>query len=1476
MSPKKMNQKLEVLSEELNQLSLKATSVSSVLENDGSNYRQWIFDIENFAETIKYGREILRGEKVTLTRTINRENKEEEEEYTYDPREDNMKCAKLKQEILNKMHSDWKLFFMNEKEQYVKVWDILKYLDKVCSRKTAFVRQEKGKAYNSITLEDHDSTMTAMNRLRQTYLEYIEAGGNLKDSDLIIRALNLLQSNQKYDNFRDKICLNEDFDDMRWSEFYDLLLTFESTKENQESGEKAAFNAQPRYRRSNNHKNWNQNQSSYKNQSHYPQRPQYEGRVEKRYNSNNSFDKSRLCYVCGKRGHLAAQCYHRKDNNSRNNNFKDIRSSGRDGTSTQHHAGYAFTIFPSQRKHRLISTNNGYECEDGCDLMIESLFDDKDIEMQSQFALNAIMENRSISPEKYAIIDSGATNLYVNDINLLINPKSIHSSVTTAGGENLKLEAVGTVSIIIGKQPVQIKNSYYCPQFIHNLFGVSKLQEVGITVNFPSKSNSCVLSLDSNNFSIVKRQNGLYLFYLDFKYANLSQKSDFTILEYHYKFGHASFSVMKEMLKSLNIPFDNKELEDICKNCEICIQCKAVSRYLIFRPDKRSQNIGQCVNVDEVGPIVPTSLQGYTYFSLAKDDNCGFSIVVFEKSRGKVIYKLMNFWTTVLKKYKHFQEFVQVRSDGAKAIAKYALDTGLKHFVCLPGVSEENGRAEREVRALCTLTRILLQQSSLPKFLWPEAVSYACYLRNRTYSKTYNGIPYEMFTKEKVDISRFIVFGTKVTVHALKKDRDGKWDIPSLQGYFVGYQEDEQRQLGSSHAIKVFIPPRQLIIRNLIRVHEGEFYQPSSTSSSQGIIPIQVLENEIEMKNDLTEKLNDVLDDIVIESLKAQKQRVTFDEEVQIIQPHQTFQEDIQAEVPQEEIKVTLTEETVPELRSRPTRATHKPKGFYRIPDTTDFDFAGLSTINDDNPLTSYEAHNGPDANQWIESEVKELQNFESKNVFSWVPKSEAQDHQILPIRIVYKKKYDCDGTIKQYKTRITVQGQREANNNICTHAGTVYFCLILMLISLAAMMNLDLVFCDIESAYLNAPTNRTVYVRPTDFAYSYFKKTKDYVWKLNKALYGLKDSARVWKQFLDEKLRSIGFNISKKDSCLFFQHCENGFCFLGIHVDDLTIVSSSKEFRKIIIEKLESIFTIKTNQTNVLGISISRYMHGISISMPNYIERLLKRYQFYNLNPCKTPMESNICIDDFPNQDTTYTKEIIGSLLHLARFTRFDLLFSVHYASLKPNEAVLKRILRYIAGTRDNSFSYKYYSQKAIPTLIGFSDAEWSRDKDAKSTGGYFLTLVDGNLKDDYEMICNAPISVSSKKQTLVTDSSSYAEFVQIYLAAKEIIFLREILKELKFEQTTPTILYVDNAACLQVAYSERNGKNRSKHWNSKFMFVCELIDQGILELRHVPSEHNIADMFTKPLALEKFNHFCKKMNFSEAAQLKGGVAIN
>jgi histone deacetylase 1/2 len=1221
------------------------------------------------------------------------------------------------------------------------------------------------------------------------------------------------------------------------------------------------------------------------------------GVSEKKRNNNNSL---KTCFVCGKRGHIASQCFHRKGGDERNNENNKVK----------HHAGYAFTLFPIEKPKQQYIENNGYELDGEDDLMINSLF----VCSEKFIALNANFRNLNLKEKNYAIIDSGATNLYVKNVNLLSNPKFIESSVTTAGGESLKIEAVGTLTLNIGNAQVSIKNSYFCPSFIHNLFSVSKLQEVGIKVEFPAHTNTCVLSLGNEHSTIAKNDYGLYLFDLDFQLhlniANFAEVDRNVLLDYHFKFGHASYQVMKTMLDSMNIPFENKVLEDLCRNCEICIKCKAVSRYLIFRPEKRSTKIGECVNVDEVGPIKPVSIHGYTYFSLAKDDYCGFTIVAFEKNRGKVIYKLMNFWITMLKKYNHLDNFVKVRSDGAKAIASYVLNAGLKHYVCLPGVSQENGRAEREVRALSTLTRILLNQSNLPKFLWPEAVAHACFIRNRLYSKTYDGIPFELFTKEKVDLSRLIVFGSKCTVHALKIDRNGKWDLPSLEGYFVGYQDDDQHQLGSSQAIKVFIPPRKVLVRNLIRVHENEFYQ-SKDHYSSGVIPIQVVDNEIELKSDLIESISDILEEIKVK-------QVQFNEEVQIINEQETEENHLedddytrrdteqkvmeeqcdppteiesverrleQTEIESVERRVEQNEESKIEVQSnsesiassKPSRGS-KPRGFYKWPDYKEY-FVGLSMLfpHEDNPLTSHQAHNGPYGEQWIESEIAELKNFEAKNVFTWIHKSETNGEPILPIKIVYKKKFDSEGNIKQFKTRITVQGQRESSENMSTHAGTIYFCLILMLLCLAAMMELDLIFCDVESAYLNAPTNRDVYVRPTEFAYNYFKKSKDYVWKLNKALYGLKDSARLWKEYLDEKLRSIGFESSKKDSCLYFKFSNDGeFSFLGIHVDDLTIVSSSKQFREKVVDKLKSLFNIKCNFSNVLGINIKRSTSGIEISMRNYVENMLRRYKCENLNPCKTPMEQNITVDDYELEDTTSNKEIIGSLLHLARFARFDLLFSVHYASLRPNMAILKRILRYVCGTKSHSFSFQYISPKAKPTLIAFTDAEWSRDMDAKSTGGYFITLMDGNQEIEYNRnIFNAPISVSSKKQRLVTDSSSYAEFVQIYLATKEIVFLREILKELKFEQIEPTVIFVDNAACLQVAYSERTGKNRSKHWNSKFMYVCECVENGIIELRHVPTEENIADIFTKPLPLQKYSYFCNKMNLKgDDVQLREGVA--
>jgi hypothetical protein len=114
-----------LLSEEVTYLNIKSSRIEIVLASDGSNYQDWKYDIEIYADlTVKYGREILKGDKITV--------RTKDSVDLYDPRTDSIKCAKLEQEVLSKVQKDWKVFFMNERAQYDKVWDILAYLEKVC------------------------------------------------------------------------------------------------------------------------------------------------------------------------------------------------------------------------------------------------------------------------------------------------------------------------------------------------------------------------------------------------------------------------------------------------------------------------------------------------------------------------------------------------------------------------------------------------------------------------------------------------------------------------------------------------------------------------------------------------------------------------------------------------------------------------------------------------------------------------------------------------------------------------------------------------------------------------------------------------------------------------------------------------------------------------------------------------------------------------------------------------------------------------------------------------------------------------------------------------------------------------------------------------------------------------------------------------------------------------------------------------
>lgn len=143
----------------------------------------------------------------------------------------------------------------------------------------------------------------------------------------------------------------------------------------------------------------------------------------------------------------------------------------------------------------------------------------------------------------------------------------------------------------------------------------------------------------------------------------------------------------------------------------------------------------------------------------------------------------------------------------------------------------------------------------------------------------------------------------------------------------------------------------------------------------------------------------------------------------------------------------------------------------------------------------------------------------------------------------------------------------------------------------------------------------------------------------------------------------------------------------------------------------------------------------------------------------------------------------------------------------------------------------------------MGFTDSDYAGDQDdRKSTSGYVFMLGTG------------AVSWSSKKQPIVTLSTTEAEFVAAASCACQAIWLRRIFKEIQFKQQGATSIYCDNSLTIKLS---RNPvlHGRSKHIDVKYHFLRDLAKDEVINLIFCRSEDQVADIFTKPLKTPLFH---------------------
>lgn len=494
----------------------------------------------------------------------------------------------------------------------------------------------------------------------------------------------------------------------------------------------------------------------------------------------------------------------------------------------------------------------------------------------------------------------------------------------------------------------------------------------------------------------------------------------------------------------------------------------------------------------------------------------------------------------------------------------------------------------------------------------------------------------------------------------------------------------------------------------------------------------------------------------------------------------------------------------------------------------------------------------------WDFSEAKDTQEWvlACEDEIKSIAKNKCWDLVDLPVGVkpiglkwVFKLKRNPDGSINKYKARLVAKGyvQKHGVDFDEVFAPVARIETIRFILALAASNNWEIHHLDVKTAFLHGELKETVYVtQPEGFE---VKGEENKVYKLKKALYGLKQAPRAWNNKLNEILKGLSFEKCSKEHSLYRRKDRNHFLIVAVYVDDLLVTGSNVkmiiEFKEQMATKFE--MSDLGRLTYYLGIEVLQTNGCIMLRQERYAIKILEEAGLSECNASQVPMDLNIKLSRSPRErsiDEKLYRRSIGCLRYLLH-TRPDLAFSVGVLSRymqEPKEshgAALKQVLRYLRGTIGYGLVFKHTNGQG---LVGYSDSSHNVDEDdGKSTTGHVFYFD------------QCPITWCSTKQETVALSSCEAEFMAGTEAAKQAIWLQDLFAELTYKKCEKVTIRIDNKSAIALTKNPVF-HGRSKHIHRRYHFIRECIENGQVEVEHVPGSEQRADILTKSLGRLKF----------------------
>ena len=533
-----------------------------------------------------------------------------------------------------------------------------------------------------------------------------------------------------------------------------------------------------------------------------------------------------------------------------------------------------------------------------------------------------------------------------------------------------------------------------------------------------------------------------------------------------------------------------------------------------------------------------------------------------------------------------------------------------------------------------------------------------------------------------------------------------------------------------------------------------------------------------------------------------------------------------------------------------------------------------INNDEDQEPQNIDECRRRNDWLKWKEAIQTELKSLAKREVFGPVVQT-PKDIKPIGYRWVFVRKRNEQNKIVRYKARLVAQGfsQRPGIDYEETYSPVMDATTFRYLIYLAVSEGLDMRLMDVVTTYLYGSLDTNVYMKiPEGFKLPEVMNSKPqsiYSVKLQRSLYGLKQSGRMWYNRLSHYLLKEGYVNNSICPCVFIKKVATEFAIIAVYVDDLNLIGTPEELIKT-VDYLKKEFEMKDlgKTKYCLGLQIEYFSNGIFVHQSTYTEKVLKRFYMDKTHPLNSPMiVRSLEVDKDPfrpkeENEKLFGPEVpylsaIGALRYLANCTRPG--YSSAPTLRHWNE--VKHLLRYLRGTSDMGL---FYFKVPKLELLGYTDAGYLSDPHkARSQSGYVFTCG------------NTTISWRSVKQTMVATSSNHSELLALNEASRECMWLRSMIQHIRDSSglspisNTTTTLYEDNAACIAQLKGVYIKGDRTKHISPKFFYTHELQNNGEINIQQIRYSDNPADLFTKALPATTFKKFLRQIGMRRLKDL-------